>query len=86
MAYDFSKLTANQEWLICYQGWRIGQKYPDGTPWPQPAKRTVKKLIERGLMTSHVVTDHSDWLPMQVTEYHVEPEVHLAWCFTCKHE
>ena len=88
MDYDFSKLTPLQEWLICYQGWRVGQTYPDGSVWPQPGKRTVKKLIERGLMTavSRTVPDRFMNIPISVTEYHVAPEVHLAWCFSCGSE
>jgi hypothetical protein len=84
MEYDFTKLTAAQEWLICYQGWRIGQKYPDGSPWPQPSKRTVKKLIERGLVQAvqAVTPDRFMNTPITVTEYRVEPDVHLAWCFS----
>ncbi len=85
MDYDFSGLTANQEWLICYQGWRIGQKFPDGSTWPQPSRRTVKKLIERGLIQERVVSVPGpiSGMSMQVTEYCVEPDVHLAWCFSC---
>ena len=81
--YDFSKLTPAQEWLICYQGWRVGQTYPDGSVWVQPQKRTVKKLIERGLVTAVPVQMFGGRFPVTVTEYRVEPEVHLAWCLSC---
>lgn len=82
MDYDFSGLTEQQAWLILYQGWRVGQRYPDGSPWPQPTKRMVKKLIDRGLMTSTEVREPSSisGLSMSVTEYHVPIEVHMAWC------
>lgn len=84
MDYDFSRLTPRQEWLICYQGWQVGQKYPDGSMWPQPSKRTVKKLIERGLMTAVecVVPDACMGIPIRVTEYQVPLEVHMAWCLS----
>ena len=80
MDYDFSKLTNQHEWLICYQGWRVGQTYPDGSVWPQPSKRAVKKLIERGLMTAY--DRQVDGLI--VTEYDVPIDVHYAWCMTCE--
>lgn len=84
MDYDFSKLTPSQEWLICYQGWRVGQTYPNGSLWPQPSQRTVKKLIERGLMQEVVRTIQSSKdLSLRITEYHVPLDVHAAWCFSC---
>lgn len=79
--YDFTGLTPRQEWLILYMGWRPGQTYPDGSPWPQPSKRTVKKLIERGLMEAIEVKEQAGPLTMTVTEYRVPLHVHAAYCF-----
>lgn len=82
--YDFSGLTAKQEWLILYQGWRVGQRYPDGSIWLQPSKRTVKKLIERGLMKEFEATYmHDNRTKLVVTEYHVPIHVHAAYCLFC---
>ncbi|WP_067753050.1 hypothetical protein [Orrella dioscoreae] len=83
-ALDFSNLTPAQECLICLQGWRIGSKYPDGSIWPQPSKRTVKKLIERGLVVLREVTSAlGNGMRMTVTEYEVPLHVHMAYCFQC---
>lgn len=76
MAYDFSRLTPMQEWLICLQGWHIGKKWPDGSIYAQPAKRTVRKLIERGLLVPREVGDGM----LTVTEYDVPLDVHMAYC------
>jgi hypothetical protein len=85
--YDFSGLSPRQQWLILYQGWRIGQRFPDGSPWPQPNKRTVKKLIERGLMTEfEAVYIHDDRTRVTVTEYRVPLHVHMAFCMSCDFE
>lgn len=81
--YDFSGLTPAQEWLICLQGWRVGSKYPDGSPWPQPSKRTVKKLIERGLVIEKQRrTETASGWALTVTEYEVPLAVHLAYCMS----
>ena len=84
--YDFTGLTPRQEWLILYMGWRPGQTYPDGSPWPQPSKRTVKKLIERGLMEERRVIDRRGFPPVLVSEYHVPLHVHAAYCLQCDPE
>ncbi|NYT67948.1 hypothetical protein [Pusillimonas noertemannii] len=81
--FDFSGLRAKQEWLILYMGWRPGQKYPDGSPWPQPSKPTVRKLIERGLMEAVEVKQNSGRFLLTVTEYRVPLHVHAAFCLTC---
>lgn len=84
MDYDFSKLTPAQEWLIVYQGWHIGQKYPDGSIWPQPSKRTVKKLLDRGLMFAREVSEPVPGFgSMTVIEYDVPLDVHMAYCMQC---
>lgn len=81
--YDFSGLTPAQEWLICLQGWRVGSKYPDGSPWPQPTKRTVKKLVERGLVIEKQRrTETASGWALTVTEYEVPLAVHLAYCMS----
>lgn len=80
---DFSGLTSKQEWLILYQGWRVGQTYPDGSVWPQPSKRTAKKLIERGLMEERRVPDWRTFPPVLVSEYYVPLHVHATYCLCC---
>jgi hypothetical protein len=75
-AYDFSCLTPAQEWLICLCGWHIGATWPDGSMRPQPGKRTVRKLIERGLVVPRERRDG-----YLVTEYDVPLDVHAAYCF-----
>ena len=85
--YDFSRLSSNQEWLLLCGGWRIGQTYPDGSIWFQPSARTVKKLIDRGLLFPVEVRDSRGGLPsMTVTEYRVPIDVHRAYCMysACK--
>lgn len=80
---DFSGLTPRQGWLLLYQGWRVGQKFPDGSPWPQPQRRTVRKLIQRGLMEPVKAKDGDGPYALTVTEYHVPLHVHLAFCLSC---
>lgn len=81
MDYDFSGLTSRQHWLILFNGWRIGQTYPDGRAWPQPSKQTVKKLIDRGLMVERTVREFDPRFgSMDITEYHVPLLVHMAYC------
>jgi hypothetical protein len=79
MEYDFSGLTEEQEWLLVFQGWRIGDKYPSH----QPSKKTVKKLIERGLVIEHEVKQMTSIGPMTVLEYEVPLHVHMAYCMSC---
>ena len=77
--YNFEGLTPIQEWLILYQGWRIGQRFPDGDHWPQPTEDEVRILIERGLMEEVEVNQGL----MKVKEYRVGIDVHLAYCMAC---
>jgi len=83
MELKFDDLTTNQEWLLVLGGWHIGSRYPNGTPRPQPSKRTVKKLIARGLVIPHELTVSSTFGPMTVTEYDVPLAVHIAYCMSC---
>jgi hypothetical protein len=76
MDYDFSRLTLAQEWLICLHGWHIDKTWPDGRIYVQPSKRTVRKLIERGLLVPREVRRGM----LTVTEYSVPLDVHLAYC------
>lgn len=78
-SYDFTGLTPHHEWLLIYEGWRIGQRYPDGKTWPQPTPRQVKKLLDRGLLEAVEVQDGR----VTVTEYHAPLGVHLAYCMWC---
>lgn len=84
MAYDFSNLTERQQELLTFQGWRVGQKYPDGSIWVQPHKSTIRTLQARGLIFAHSVREHSNvGLSWTVTEWHVPLDVHMAWCEHC---
>lgn len=78
MAYDFSRLTERQQELLTYGGWSVGC----GFPARQPQARTVKKLLDRGLVVEHLVS-HG---PFTVAEYEVPAAVHVAWCAHCAKE
>lgn len=73
MAYDFTDLSVRQQWLLTYQGWRHGD-----SPQP-PLAKTVKPLIDRGLLLARQVERNG----AQVTEYEVPLPVHAAWCAHC---
>ena len=77
--YDFSRLTAAQQNLLTFQGWQIGSHYPGGSMRPQPGPRTVRKLIERGLVIPHEVQKGG----LTVIEYEIPILVHMAWCEEC---
>lgn len=81
--YDFSGLTDQQQALILHEGWRIGQKHLDGSAWVQPHPRTVKKLIERGLMDAVESVEMGGPFRMTVMEYRVPLHVHMAYCAWC---
>lgn len=83
MELKFDDLTTNQEWLLVLGGWQIGSRYPNGTPQTQPGKRTVKKLIARGLVIPHERTVSSPFGQMTITEYEVPVEVYMAYCMSC---
>lgn len=78
MAYDFSGLTPRQQELLTFQGWQIGCEL-----MPQPGPRTVRKLIDRGLVVEHQRRVGSGPFAMTVREYEVPLDVHLAWCRFC---
>jgi hypothetical protein len=75
--YDFSKLTESQQTLLTFQGWS------SDSGWPQPSRRTVKKLIDRGLVIEHSVTWVRGNMAMLISEYEVPIPVHAAWCAYC---
>lgn len=77
-AYDFTKLTVLQKSLLTFGGWQIGS-----TVMYQPAPRSVKKLIDRGLLIEVPRKDRSGPWTMTVIEYHVPLDVHRAWCEHC---
>lgn len=71
MSYDFSKLTANEQWLLTTGGWA-----PRAVLVKQPSKKSASKLIARGLITERLRTNHGvTW-----AEYDVPLNVHMAWC------
>jgi hypothetical protein len=77
--FDFSDLTESQQWLLTFQGWDTSSTFA------QPSKRTVAKLIERGLVIPHERQAPAGVgaLTMTVVEYEVPLVVHLAWCLEC---
>lgn len=77
--YNFEGLTPIQEYLILYQGWRVGQRFPDGDAWVQPTEDEIRPLIERGLM-QEVETQYG---LVTVKEYTCGIDVHLAYCMWC---
>lgn len=83
MSYDFSGLTNAQHALLTFQGWQVGQANPDRSPCVQPSERTVRKLIERGLVIPHERDVPAGPFTMSVTEYEVPIDVHMAWCEYC---
>lgn len=79
--YDFSRLTELQRDLLSCGGWSV----TDAPARTQPAKRTVAKLLERGLLTESkramgAFRDDGPTGWFYVTEYAVPPAVALAWC------
>ncbi|MDF3019347.1 MAG: hypothetical protein K0Q92_650 [Steroidobacteraceae bacterium] len=77
--YDFSRLTPRQEELLTFGGWILDDAKAGRV---QPSKRTVAKLIERGLVETSVVKERM-W---DVTQYHVPVDVHIAWCDHCSRQ
>lgn len=75
MDYDFAGLTLTQQRLLTFQGWCV----EDAGRIPQPSKRTVKKLLERGLVVEHI----NQGRIFSVREYEVPIPVHMAWCQHC---
>lgn len=73
--YDFTGLTKAQQMLLSFQGWCV----QDAQVRQQPSKRTVAKLIERGL-----VIPHKRGSGFYVMEYEVPIAVHIAWCERCE--
>ena len=74
--YDFSRLTEKQKELLTFQGWYVGSMIS------QPRKKTVEKLIARGLL----VERETKYGAVRVTEYEVPISVHMAWCAQCEGE
>lgn len=77
--YDFTGLTETQKALLTFGGWQIGSQ---AVP-VQPGKRTVAKLIERGLLVTQNKIEPCGRWRMTVTEYFVPIPVHMAWCQHC---
>jgi hypothetical protein len=73
--YDFSGLTPRQQELLTFEGWTVF----DAPTRVQPAKRTVRKLIEQGLLKETRRYRMGLW----ITEYFVPLGVHMAWCSHC---
>ena len=76
MEYDFKDLTENQQKVLTYLGWTVGN-VKDG--YSQPSERTMKKLIARGLAIPH----YRQHKGVEVIEYEVPLAVHMAWCQWC---
>ena len=70
---NFNNLTENQQELLSFQGWNIGCNRN------QPPKKSMLKLIERGLVIEHEIIDRG----LSIKEYEVPLSVHIAWCEHC---
>jgi len=72
--YDFTGLTHSQKELLTFSGWNrnCGRK--------QPQKRTVEKLIRRGLIVERKAKES---FMFYIIEYTVPLPVHMAWCKCC---
>ena len=79
IAADRGEDVSADQWLLTFQGWDTSSTFA------QPSKRTVAKLIERGLVIPHErqVPAGVGALTMTVIEYEVPLVVHLAWCLMC---
>lgn len=74
MKYDLTNLTDRQQELLTFAGWGA-----DSSLTPQPSPRTVRKLLERGLLWSRKAQSRGiTWI-----EYDVPTHVHIAWCEHC---
>lgn len=79
MTYDFSRLTERQSELLTFGGWHVG------CGRQQPSKKTVSKLLERGLLVARETTQRIPGLiPIAVTEYDVPIAVQAAWEAQCR--
>jgi len=81
---NFTGLTQSQKELLTFRGWKMGARHPDGSVWRQPSRRSVQKLLERGLVIAHETMIRPLSLPVTITEYEVPLAVHIAWCQYCK--
>lgn len=72
--FDFSGLTPRQQEVLAFQGWTTSM----AGMVPQPSKRTVQKLLDRGLVIEHIVQRGC----FTYREYEVPLAVHIAWCFS----
>lgn len=72
--YDFSDLTGDQQRLLTFQGWKVGDRLR------QPTPQTARELIERGLVIPHDRT----YCGVVFKEYEVPIAVHMAWCEHCE--
>lgn len=70
--FDFSKLTPAQRALIANGGWHV----PDARNMAQPTKRTVRKLIERGLVVEEIRRENAIFY---IREYSVPDAVRAAY-------
>ncbi len=73
---DFTRLTPAQRTLLDRGGWTVDTCGPDNV---QPSKRTVAKLIARGLVATRVHITGTQFGRMETTEYIVPARVREAW-------
>lgn len=73
-APDFTGLTAAQQRVLTFQGWRPG---PGSQAQPRP--QTMAKLLQRGLAAEREVM----FLGVRIKAYDVPLPVHMAWCRRC---
>ena len=77
--FNFSGLTLIQQDVLTFQGWQLRARYPDGSVRRQPSRRSVQKLLDRGLVIAREKRICPVSLPVIVTEYEVPVAVHIAW-------
>lgn len=75
--FDFRSLTRRQKELLTTGGWNLDMRTV------QPARTTVQKLLDRGLLVERRATDRRSWPNVMVSEYHVPIEVSQAWAERC---
>ena len=74
-SFDFTGLTRRQKELLSAGGWDSGR--PLRTL--QPTSQIVRKLLDRGLLTSYDVQDTRGWPTVTFTCYAVPESVARAW-------
>lgn len=72
--YPFAGLTANQRRV--FEAIAINE---DGGHHP----KTLRVLLNRGLIVAAEELDQRGWPPLMITRYHVPLPIHMKWCAWC---